>query len=162
MFTVQDLFMLGMKKSIPELIPPGEDQLNLGCGNHHIEGAIPLDYPEWDADYDQIPFSDESIDTIHMYHFLEHTKDPIEILIECDRVLKVGGTVNITVPYYSSNLYGADLDHKHSFNENTWRVLFGNPYYNKHKIEWTLTVHANFIMAVEERCLALITQLVKI
>lgn len=161
-FQIQDFFLLGMKRSIPPLFSNKTPALNLGAGNHSIQGTIALDFPSWDADCDPIPFGNESISTIHAYHFLEHCKDPKTVLQECERVLEPKGNINIVVPYYSSNLYGADLDHKHSFNENTWSVLLGNSYYDKNKIDWRLKVHANFIMAIEERCLALFTQLVKI
>lgn len=44
--------------------------LNVGAGNKNIRDSIPLDYPEWNADKDKIPYADESIVGIHCYHFL--------------------------------------------------------------------------------------------
>lgn len=135
--------------------------LNLGAGNKHIEGATPLDYPEWDADNNALPYVDESVDGIHAYHFLEHVEDPVWVLLECQRVLKVGGILNICVPYYTSQMAAHDLDHKHMFCEETWRVLFDNPYYDKNKVEWKLEVRTNVIIGIVERNLALITQMEK-
>jgi len=162
---VQELFKLGMKRDIPELLDfpngPFNTIINVGCGNTHIEGTIGVDYPEWDADKDALPFSDDSIDGIHAYHFLEHCKEPVKILQEFQRVLKPGGVVNIVVPYYSSLLQAQDLDHKHSFTEETWKTLFNNQYYNKNKIEWKFHIGTNIIIGVVERNMCLMTQLIK-
>ena len=162
MFTIQRFFELGMKKIISNLIEPKEPALHLGPGKYPVDGAHLLEWPSWDADTGAIPYPNEKFLTIHAYHFLEHIQFPITILNECQRVLQPGGTMNIVVPYYNSNLAGADLDHKHKFNENTWRVLFDAEYYDKTDIYWNFQVNVNFIMGIEERCLALFTQLVKV
>lgn len=161
--SLSDTFTLGMNRVIPEFkeIKPEHVQLNVGCGNKVIDGAHNIDYPEWDADKDPLPFKDKSIDVIHAYHFLEHVQCPIKMLLEFQRVLKPGGFVNVVVPYYTSQMAAHDLDHKSQFCEETWRVLFGNPYYNKHRIEWKFEIGANVIMGVVERNLALVTQLIK-
>ena len=162
MMLIEELFWQGMDRNIPCLVdPPGGLALNVGAGNKVIEGAIPLDYPEWDADKDPLPFDNNEISTIHAYHFLEHIRDPVGMLLEFQRTLMVGGVINIVVPYYTSQMAAHDLDHKHVFCEETWRVMLGNPYYDKHKIEWKLKVGTNVIMGVVERNLALITQLVR-
>jgi SAM-dependent methyltransferase len=160
------LFQLGMDRKINEPIgdlnPFENSVLNVGCGNKFISGAMNLDYPDWDADKDSIPLEDNSVDQIHAYHFLEHIKDPVKMLLEFQRVLKSGGFVNIVVPYYTSQMAAHDLDHKHVFCEETWRVLFGNPYYNKNKVVWNFEIRTNVIIGIVERNLALVTQLVKI
>lgn len=135
--------------------------LNVGAGNKVIVGAIPLDYPEWDADKDPISYANESVDVITAYHFLEHCADPVKVLLEFQRVLKPGGYVNIVVPYYSAQMQTQDLDHKSAYCEETWRVLFANPYYNKNLVEWKFKIHFNLIAGMVERNLALFTQLVK-
>jgi predicted SAM-dependent methyltransferase len=124
-------------------------------------GALPLDYPEWNADRDEIPFDADSVVEIHAYHFLEHCVDPVRVLLECQRVMRKGAVMNIVVPYYKSEMAHHDLDHKHFFTEDTFKVLFNTPYYNKHKIHWHLSVHCCFIMGIVERNLALFVQLVK-
>jgi len=163
--SIESIFKMGMKRDIPWPIPDWEPKdvtvLNLGCGNSRIDGAINLDYPDWDADRYDLPFDNNSIAQIHAYHFLEHLQDPVRILLECQRVLIVGGHMNIVVPYYTSQMMAHDLDHKHAFCEETWRVLFNNPYYNKNKIEWKFKVHTNIIIGVVERNLCLMTQLIK-
>ncbi len=91
--TINELFKLGMKRSIEELIPPGKIGLNLGSGLSPTLGFVNLDYPTWNADIESIPEEDESVDTIYAFHFLEHLTgaNVIRILSEAQRVLKVGG-----------------------------------------------------------------------
>lgn len=162
-FTIQDFFKLGIMKDIPPLLPNREGVvLNIGAGNKTIPHTIALDYPEWDADFDAIPYPDSSVTQIHAYHFLEHVKNPVAVLEDMQRVLIRGGHINIVVPYYTSNLNAQDLDHKHNFCEDTWAGLFRqHKYYDKNVIDWKLRVHANFIMAVNERNMCLYTQLEK-
>jgi len=156
---IQTMFALGMKREIPELLESYGDEIELGPG-HNPVGCPALEYPEWDADYMAIPYPDESMDVIHMYHFLEHVEDPIKLLRECERVLKVGGHINIVVPHKSSALAWEDLDHKTFFNEETIPKLLITHGYDKNS-SWELQVHANFIMAIVERNLSIFTQLRK-
>ena len=161
MNTLNDFFELGMKRTIPQLLSAGPVAVNLGAGNSPIEGAHNLDLPAWDATVDKIPFDDESVDTIYAFHFLEHV-EPIRMLREIERVLKIGGIANIVVPHRLGAIAFQDLDHKHFFTEETWRTLFQNDYYDKHREHpWRLHVHVNVIMGIVERNLALFTQLVK-
>lgn len=161
----QAMFYLGMDRKMANMWRAPTDLfgavLNLGSGAKIIPNAIPLDYPQWDADHDPIPVDTESCSVIHAYHFLEHVEDPVLVLQECQRVLRPGGVINIVVPYYNAQIAAHDLDHKHQFCEETWRVLLGNPYYDKNKITWKLRVHFNMICGIVERNLCLMTQLVK-
>lgn len=81
--------------------------LDIGCGKVK-RGTIGLDYiagPHVDivSDLDRgLPFSDESLDGIIMYHSLEHVVDPVHLLEECHRTLKTGGTLDIKVPHHSN------------------------------------------------------------
>jgi SAM-dependent methyltransferase len=48
---LQQLFENGMKRPQPDLLDfPAGIVANLGCGNSRIEGAINVDWPEWDAE----------------------------------------------------------------------------------------------------------------
>lgn len=156
------LFKHAMDRSIPEIrdFKPGTI-LNVGAGNKLIEGTIPLDYPTWDADKQPIPCMDEDISGIHAYHFLEHCQYPVQMLQEFQRVLIPGGIVNIVVPYYNAQIQAHDLDHKHFFCEDTWKILFKNPYYDKNRIHWEFSVGFNVICGIAERNLVLLTQLIK-
>ena len=156
------LFKLAMKRNVPHLVDIDSGvHLNLGSGKSAIDGVYNLDYPIWDADNDQIPYNDNTVSLIHAYHFLEHCAYPIEVLQECQRVLIPRGCMNICVPYYSSALNSQDLDHKHSFTEETWNTLFKNQYYDKNRIVWKFEIGFNLICGVAERNLCLLTQLIK-
>jgi len=158
----QSFFFQAMDRYVPELYQtvPGLS-LNLGAGNKHIPGAYSLDYPEWDADKEPIPYSDNTISSIYAYHFLEHCKDPVKVLLECQRILIKGGIMNICVPYYTSQMQAHDLDHKHTFCEDTWKILFNNPYYDKNRINWKFKIGFNMVCGIVERNLCLLTQLRK-
>jgi ubiquinone/menaquinone biosynthesis C-methylase UbiE len=158
----QELFKLGMARDVPQLVTVEGRALNIGAGNKQIAGAEPLDWPEWDADKEIIPFPDGTFATIYAFHFLEHVQSPVSLLLEMQRVLIAGGVINICVPYYNSQLMAQDLDHKHSrFCEQTWKLLFRNQYYNKNRIEWRLEERFNLICGIVERNMCLLTQLVK-
>lgn len=162
--SIEAFFKLAMKRDLGELItdtPQLGEYVNVGSGKQIIFWADSLDYPEWDADGDEpIPYPDKSLNGIIAFHFLEHCLDPIWVLREFERVLKPGGVVWICVPYYSSEMAHHDLDHKHFFTEETWKVLLSNEFYSKHG-EWSFKVQFNIIIGLVERNLCLLTQLVK-
>jgi SAM-dependent methyltransferase len=163
MKTFQEFFLLAMKREIPELIDVEGPALNLGAGFSEIPRAISHSIETgWDADYQIIPYQDNSIATIHAYHFLEHLNNPVKVLLECQRVLRIGGVMNVCVPYYNSNLASQDLDHKKFFTEETWRTLFNSTGYDKNKINWELRERFNVICGIVERNLCLLTQLEKV
>ncbi len=163
MKTLNEFFELGMKRELLEIVQPpqGELALNVGCGKSIIKGAIGIDYPEWDADKQPLPYRDSSVGCIYAFHFLEHVREPVRVLQDFQRVLVKGGVVNIVVPYYSSQIMAQDLDHKSSFSEETWKTLFRNQYYDKNEVEWKFEIGVNVIMGVVERNLSLLTQLIK-
>lgn len=140
----------------------GGKWLNLGAGNKQISGAVPVDLPRWDADRDQLPYDAESVSGIIAYHFLEHVESPMKVLIECQRVLRVGGVMNIVVPYGMEDCWLQDLSHKHAFIEDTWKNLFDNPYYSRDFDRWKFVVNFNMIMGLNRRNLVLVTQLEKV
>lgn len=167
MKNIEQFFKLGMKRDISGLSEPTVKYLhpiilNLGCGNHKIKGAFCLDYPEFDFDNDKLPYNNNTITEIHLFHVLEHLKKPVDLIDECNRVLYKGGCINICVPYYNSNLQNSDLDHKHTFTENTFHYLFDKKYYTKNKAKERMKINFNLIIGIEERCLALLVQLEKI
>ena len=161
---MRKLFELGMKFLPNEIIVPTGTVLNLGCGNSHIPGTIGLDLPSWDAEQDPIPYENESVDGIYAFHFLEHLsgKDTINILAECQRVLKVGGVMTVCVPHRLGAMAFQDLDHKSFWTEESWKTLFTNGYYDKNREKpWKFDIRFNMIMGRNERNLALFTQLAK-
>jgi predicted SAM-dependent methyltransferase len=133
-------------------------------------GAVNVDHPSndmagimrWDADRDEpLPFDDGEVSEIHCYHFLEHCARPVLVLKEFQRLLCRGGSINIVVPHYHSQLSIEDLDHKHQFCEDTWKTLFRTDYYDKNEIKWELSIGFNMIVGVVERNLCVFTQLIK-
>lgn len=170
MKTLNEFFRMGMKRDIPELLePPGRAlniayrAINLGAGLSPIVGTESLDYPYWDGMQDDIPAEQNSVGALYAFHFLEHLSGErvIHMLREAERVLVVGGIFNIVVPHRLGALAYQDLDHKSFFTDETWRNLFDNPYYKKHG-EWRLRIHLNVTIGINERNLALFTQLVKV
>ena len=95
-------------------------KLNLGAGNRRPRAG----YTTLDADPNvgarivcrvpPIPLPDESCETVYSSHMVEHlTKDvAVELFGEIWRVLVVGGTMEITVPYALSNGAFQDPDHR--------------------------------------------------
>ncbi|MFD1526045.1 MULTISPECIES: class I SAM-dependent methyltransferase [Halobacteriales] len=82
------------------------DRLHLFCGEDYREEAINVDAnPDVDpdlvldlTDYPWTPFEDDSVTYIEARHGLEHLADPTAFFEECARVLRSGGTLEITVP----------------------------------------------------------------
>lgn len=159
-----DIFNLGMMRQYPEAISCAEDKgglmLNIGAGHKLITGTTVLDYPEWNAETQRIPYDDDSVDVIHCYHFLEHIDNVVGVIREMRRVIKPGGVINIVVPYWTSLMQHQDLDHKHSFTEKTFPHLFNNSYYDKGKVE-PMYIHMNMIMGDCNANLCLVVQLSK-
>lgn len=81
--------------------------LDLGCGTDKREGYFGIDiYPAKGVDlvYDLnkgIPFPNNSIDKIFTKHFIEHIDNPLYLIEEMFRVLKLGGVAEIIVPHWS-------------------------------------------------------------
>ncbi len=163
-FTLQDAISLGLKREVAELIPPGERVLDVG-GNTVIPSSIYTRAQGWDAERMRLGWeNDGSIDTIHCYHFLEHLSGDgaIAMLRDFQRVLKIGGSANILVPYYTSQMQAHDLDHKSRWCEETWRNIFNCPYYPDKGGDWRLKVRVNLILGLVERNLSLFTQLERV
>ena len=172
--SVQKLFGWGMKRMVPQLIQPldnGGPILNLGAGNARIPWnnwfaprVVDLDLPGWNANSGQrfAGIGDGACDGIYAFHLLEHVDRPIDVLWDCQRILDEGAPLTIVVPYYNSQMMAHDLTHKNVFCEDTWKVLFGTPYYNgQHAGEWRFNIGFNMIVGVVERNMCLMTQLIK-
>lgn len=93
-------------------------KLDVGCGPNKKKGYVGVDmYPcdgvdhVVDLEKARLPFPDGSVDEIYTSHFLEHMQDPVNVLKDFTRVLKVGGKVKVIVPHYS-NPYSYHFTHK--------------------------------------------------
>jgi hypothetical protein len=154
---------------------PNGPKVQLGAGRKHLLDYDNLDYPDWDAHAPEesprwlIPRDDNSVTTIAIQFTLDHLYPwaVARTLQECQRVLQVGGVINIVVPHYSSQLAAECLFHHSRFGIDTWRNLFSERQYshqaddNRHNKPWALAINVNFIYGVTERNLCLFTQLVK-
>jgi SAM-dependent methyltransferase len=77
--------------------------LNAGCGQDLSIGTEFIDlYPcdervkRWNADWEPIPFADESMDVVYSKCLLEHLGNPRFALTEMARVLRKGGKLRLT------------------------------------------------------------------
>lgn len=139
--------------------------VQLGPGHKFIKGWDNLDFPEWDAENDDLPYPGSSIDGIASYHTLDHLSNPIAVLAEIQRVLVPGGWFVNIVPHYDSELWHADLTHKSQFATETWRNIFSTRHYDHAAVEghtdWKFEIEFNMIMGFTERNTVLVTKLVK-
>ena len=97
------------------------NRLNLGCGYNKLPGYVNVDLdvnckPDVVTDLEQIlPFDDNSIDEIYMYHVLEHlgqdTKTYFRIWKELYRICKDQALLRITVPHWQHENFHHDPTH---------------------------------------------------
>lgn len=161
----QQLFEWGMSRRIPPIVSfPEGPIINLGAGRKVLPfPTIDLDLPEWDAQRDPIPALSGTVAGAVAFHFLEHLPGNVAIRVinETERVLKVGGSMLIAVPYYNSQLQSQNLDHLSSYCEETWRNLLDDPTYRRLYGRPSLRVGFNVICGIVERNMCLMTQLIK-
>lgn len=161
----QTLFALGMKRYLPPLIARRGRTFDVGAsGKYVVPGAEALGAPAWIWPRDPIPARNDSVATIHAYHFLEHLdgRDAIAFMREVERVLEPGGVFNYCVPYYSSVLAHQDLEHRSRWTEESFRDLFENVTYPRAQGQgWRLSIHFQVIVGKVQRNLALVGQIVK-
>jgi hypothetical protein len=97
-------------------------RLNLGCGRDKRAGYINIDKyavlePDRVVDLEAPPwpFADGTVDEIVLHHVLEHlgqqTETFLAIVSELYRILKIGGSIEITVPHPRSDLFLGDPTH---------------------------------------------------
>ncbi len=82
--------------------------LDLGCGDRKVRGAIGVDnsrIPGVDivADLNHgLPFQDNSVDAVVVFHILEHVDNFLDTMNEIWRVCKEGAYVYVRVPHAAS------------------------------------------------------------
>jgi SAM-dependent methyltransferase len=100
-------------------------KLNIGCGESSILDSIGLDIIHTEevdvlGTAEQLPFKENSFDTIYLDNILEHSPETVAIIEEIYRVSKPGGLIHIWVPYGTNKWYIQDPTHKMPFNEKTF------------------------------------------
>jgi predicted SAM-dependent methyltransferase len=100
--------------------------LNLGAGDHRIDGAIGVDTyygkgVDVISDLSLLPWAwgNDTIDGIYMIHALEHFTEIPAVLFECWRILKPGGFLHLVVPHSSCCVNTGCLGHTRTFSYNT-------------------------------------------
>jgi len=96
--------------------------LDLGCGKKKTSGSVGVDFNKsshadviHNLDQFPYPFQNEEFDFCVMDNALEHLHQPIKVVEEIYRILKKGGTVKITCPYFRSVWAFIDPTHKTFF-----------------------------------------------
>jgi SAM-dependent methyltransferase len=160
---LHSFFQVAMNRQIPAFSPGRQDliKLNVGAGLKHISDTEILDLPEWNAEKEPMPYEDDTVGVIYALGFLDHISNVPGFLKECQRVLAPGGTLNVSVAYYNSQMAHEDLYHKSWFAEGTWRNLMQNEWWSADEFKWKLTIGMNVIMGIVERNLCLLTQFIK-
>lgn len=163
----ETLFKMGMDRDLPQLLDPPEG-LSIGLGesgakNHGRD--LRLGLPDWSWPEDPIPADDGSAGIIHAYHFFEHLtgEQAIDMLFECQRVLKPGGILQFCMPWAKAELAFQDLTHKSFWTESSFKMLMRNPHYDPSadQKQWRLRQHYLVLAGVVERNIAVIGQLVR-
>jgi hypothetical protein len=129
-------------------------QLNLGCGDFPIAGALNVDIrPEAKGDLtlnlndpavlDELPA--DHYGTVYLYHTLEHLDDVFGTLRAVHRLLKLGGVVRIRVPHASrafthpEHKHGFDVSFPFYFDSRLPAFYYGTPFELVHlRLDWAI------------------------
>lgn len=102
------------------------DILDLGCGNKKLRNSVGVDVNTYssadiihDIEKSALPIEDHSFDIVYSDQFLEHLDDLTSVILEIHRVLKSGGIMIASVPYFRSSYAHVDPTHKRCFTINT-------------------------------------------
>lgn len=107
---------------------PDGTRLNLGCGPKRKPGFLGVDIGDHvavDVRMDAMAYLQSlpanSVQDIYTRHFLEHVegRDLHPMLLEMNRVLRIGGRVEIIVPHHSNPYYYSDPTHRTFFGAHT-------------------------------------------
>lgn len=102
-------------------------KVNLGSGKNYLQGYVnvdinPLWQPDWLMDIGSVNIDVELgvCEEILAHDILEHIPDLVSAMTNCLALLKEGGTMDISVPYYLSLGAWQDPTHVRAFNEKSW------------------------------------------
>jgi SAM-dependent methyltransferase len=152
---------------------PGALYVHLSPGRKLIKAThntswFHLDFPEWDANNDPLPFLDGEVSGIFTSHAMDHYARPVFVLSEIQRVLKVGGWFVNIAGHYTSELAHNCFEHRTRFAVDVWKNAFSEKYYEQigqvdgdYGKGWRFRIGFNMIMGLTERNVVLVTQLIK-
>lgn len=124
------------QQKVDPFIAPYGAALNLGCGFKKEPGFVNIDNrlevkPDILCDVAAgLPYSDETIDMIRAFDFLEHIRpdDVIFVMNEIWRVLKPGGVFESFTPSTDGRGAFQDPTHRSFWNRNSWLYYSAKPY----------------------------------
>ena len=101
------------------IIIAAETVLDVGCGATKVKGSIGIDLIPLEG-VDIVhnleilpwPLDSNAFDKIIFSHSISHLSDLPATLVECNRLLKPGGIIEIVVPHYASDNFNTDPTHK--------------------------------------------------
>ncbi len=109
-------------------------KLHLGCGRNKKEGYLNCDVakevcPDKIVDLEKkLPFKDNCVEEIIIYHTLEHIRNFIGLMHELHRISKNKSLIKIKVPFYSSWGQYNDPTHVRFFTPFTFNYFEGGDY----------------------------------
>lgn len=110
----------------------------MGCGNDIRPDWVNADFVKKKGvdvvhNFNKVPypFKDNTFDEIECIEVVEHLDDTIAVIRELHRILKPGGKVKITVPYYLSHHAWSNPEHKRAFNYQTFKYFIKGTEENK-------------------------------
>lgn len=115
--------------------PGWQDQKkrDLENGKESVGVDIIMEFgPDYCLDIEEgLPDELVDFDEVEAFHIFEHVSSNKvfkQILWDIHRVLKVGGTLDICVPYWKDDSAVECFEHVRFFNENSFMNLYNNPY----------------------------------
>lgn len=116
-------------------------KLDLACGQNKQPGFIGVDYVKGkgidvvhDLEKYPWPFKANSVDEVHISHYIEHVKDLVKFMNELHRVMKPGAQCTIVAPYYSSMRAWQDPTHVRAISEATF-LYFNQEWLKNNKLD---------------------------
>lgn len=85
---------------------------------------------DWDLRPTALPFDNDEFDRVEAEDVLEHVEDPVAVVQELGRVLRIGGTLWVRGP--DAEAVWDDITHKRAFSERTFDGFCAGTYDEKH------------------------------